>query len=105
MAYDVTTVDGLSWLNLPRSDYARLLSQTLKRETATLDIWLTHIESGLTCTVFPSGLLRLSSPDWPRHRYEWGPVALSEAVTAWDLLGQGKQDALMLMPWERCEIP
>lgn len=66
------------------------------------DIWLTHLESGWTLSVFPSGLLQLESDadDEPLRELEGD---FERALELWEILAEGDISRLLKANWREVE--
>lgn len=66
------------------------------------DVWLTHLESGWTLFVFPSGLLQLESDaeDEPIRELDGD---FERALELWEILATGDISRLLMANWREVE--
>jgi len=66
------------------------------------DVWLTHLDSGWTIAVFPSGLLRMES-DAEKEPLREINGDFDRALELWQLLAAGEIERLLKVDWREVE--
>jgi len=69
------------------------------------DVWLTHLDSGWTLSVFPSGLLQLEADAAGEPLRELRGADFDKALDLWTILARGDIDRVLKEPWTPAEGP
>ena len=103
MACHTTDLDGVTHLNPSRSDYAALLRAFMADAGSAGDIWMTHLETGWSLSVYPSGLVRLRREGLSGIVREAGPMPCEAVLALWDALAAGEIDRLLGRSWREVD--
>lgn len=66
------------------------------------DVWLTHLDTGWTLAVFPSGLLQLESDNKKEPVREMS-ADFERALELWEMLARGEIERLLKAPWRKLD--
>ncbi|MBC2594145.1 hypothetical protein H5P28_07700 [Ruficoccus amylovorans] len=65
------------------------------------DVWLTHLETGWTVSVFPDGYVTLENNIRPVPEWEMDGLSNPRIFSLWKLLANGDIEALRSQPWRK----
>ncbi|WP_309381616.1 hypothetical protein [Cerasicoccus frondis] len=67
------------------------------------EVWLSHLETGWTLSVFPNGLLQLEADDRKQPLREMRNVELDHTLDLWMILAEGDAKRLLRANWLELE--
>ncbi|WP_309398238.1 hypothetical protein [Cerasicoccus maritimus] len=67
------------------------------------EVWLTHLETGWTLSVYPSGLIQLEADDKKQPLREMSNVELDHVLDLWEILAEGDAKRLLRANWREVE--
>lgn len=68
-------------------------------DAAAPEVWLTHLETGWTLSVFPNGMLQLEADDKKQPLREMRNVDFEHVLELWGILADGDAKRLLRANW------
>ncbi len=101
--YHTTNREGITEINPSDEKLKELLLAASEEEDdgSNPDVWLTHLETGWTISVFPGGYVTLENNIRPVPEREMEDLSNSRIFSLWKMLATADIEKLMAQPWQK----
>ena len=102
--YHTTNREGITEINPPDEHLKELLlsvGDDDSDEGSNPDVWLTHLETGWTVSVFHGGTVTLENNIRPVPEWEMDDLQPPRIFALWKMLAAGDIEKLKAQPWRK----